>query len=254
MVNLVIYQESLTVFIRFFQMLAMILITSKAYAVVDKEMVQSAKCVGYFRHFENRLKIPRDTLYSISLQETGKIHYDKKVKIAWPWTVNVEGKGYYFNTKQEAMIFVRDRMLEGKESIDVGCMQVNLKHHPDAFHSLDQAFDPRSNIAYGAKFLVSKFEQLGSWTKAIAHYHSATPHLGEKYKNSVVKIAQNIDHYKSVFKKLPGARPIKLIALPEMKAQSRKYVGAIGSKTPITNKDKKYRSNMMVYINKKKGA
>ena len=32
-------------------------------------------------------------------------------------------------------------------------MQINLFHHPDAFASLDAAFDPMDNIAYGADFL-----------------------------------------------------------------------------------------------------
>lgn len=241
-------------FVRCFYIFIVIFVSSKAYAVLDKEMAQSARCVGYFRHFETRFKIPRDTLYSISLQETGKMHSEKKLKIAWPWTVNVEGKGYYFDTKKEAMIFVRDQMLEGKVSIDVGCMQVNLKHHPEAFQSLDQAFDPRSNIAYGAKFLLSKFDQLGSWNKAIAHYHSATPHLGEKYKDSVVKIAQNIDHYKSAFRKTRVSRSVKLSPLPEIRAQSVRYAGALNSKTPVVGKEKKYRANMMVYMNRKKGA
>ena len=238
--------------VRYIQILFLTLIATSSYAALDKEMAQSARCVGYFRHFETRLKIPQDTLYSISLQETGKIHSDKKVKIAWPWTVNVEGKGYYFDSKKEAVIFVRDQMQAGKESIDVGCMQVNLKHHPEAFRSLDHAFDPKSNILYGAKFLVAKYEQLGNWAKAVAHYHSATPHLGEKYKDSVVKIAQNIDHYKSAFKRSAStSHPVKLVPLPEIKAQSTKYVGAITSKTPVTGKDRKYRSNMMVYVNKK---
>ena len=250
-------------FIRCFLILATMLISSTSYAARDKEMIQSARCVGYFRHFETRLQMPKDTLYSISLQETGKIHSDKKIKIVWPWTVNVEGKGYYFDTKREAMVFVRDQMRSGKESIDVGCMQVNLKHHPDAFRSLEHALDPRTNIAYGAKFLMSKYEQLGSWGKAIAHYHSATPHLGEKYRDNVVKIAQNIDHYKSAFKRSPGSNIVKLnqptqaVSQTDKRVEPRpkptyvKYAGSIKPKTPLVNKDRKYRSNMMLYINKK---
>ena len=252
------------------------LITSTVHAARDKEIIQSARCVGYFRHFETRLKIPQDTLYSISLQETGKIHSNKKIKIAWPWTVNVEGRGYYFDSKREAMVFVRDQMRSGKESIDVGCMQVNLKYHPDAFRSLEHAFDPRTNIAYGAKFLMSKYEQLGSWSKAIAHYHSATPHLGEKYRDDVVKIAQNIDHYKSAFKRQPGSNIVNLSPFGHVgnvrqnkvgqkqqvdksqEAQNTvqrpnevKYAGAVRAKRPFINKDRKYRSNMMLYVNKK---
>lgn len=236
--------------LRCFLIIITIFLPYAANAARDKEMVQSARCVGYFRHFETRLKIPQDTLYSISLQETGKIHNDKKIKIAWPWTVNIDGKGYYFDTKREAMLFVRDQMRDGKESVDVGCMQVNLKHHPDAFRSLDQAFDPRANIAYGAKFLVSKYEQLGNWSKAIAHYHSATPHLGEKYKDNVVKIAQNINHYKAAFKSNPRSKIVKLTP-SQPKPQYTQYAGSLKPKTPIVNKDRKYRSNMMLYFNKK---
>ena len=38
-------------------------------------------------------------------------------------------------------------------SIDIGCAQVNLMHHPDAFASLEQAFDPMANADYAARFL-----------------------------------------------------------------------------------------------------
>ena len=102
----------------------------------------------------------------------------------------------------------------------------------------------------GAKFLLSKFQQLGSWTKAIAHYHSATPHLGEKYKDNVVKIAQNIDHYKSAFKRNPGSNIVKLKPKPVLKPKSEIYVRSNDQKIPFNNKDKKYRSNMMLYVKK----
>jgi hypothetical protein len=75
-------------------------------------------------------------------------------------------------------------------------MQINLKHHPDAFKSIEHAFDPVSNITYGAEFLKKKYAQLGNWLQAIAHYHSATHELGSKYKESVVKIANNMNEYK----------------------------------------------------------
>lgn len=244
--------EAIIKLFQLFIILSIFFSSTFSYAAVDRELIQSARCVGYFRHFETRLKIPRDTLYSISIQETGKTHIDKKVKIAWPWTANVEGKGYYFDTKQQAVQFVREQMLAGKESIDVGCMQVNLKHHPDAFRSLDHAFDPRSNIAYGAKFLISKYEQLGSWSKAIGHYHSATPHLGEKYKDSVVKIAQNIDHYKSAFKRKPNSQTERLVLNTQPKNLPTKYAALppLKSKPHFINKERKYRSNMMVYVPK----
>ena len=69
----------------------------------DKELAQSVKCVNFFRYYERKLNLPEDTLYSISINETGKIHSDKKIKIAWPWTVNVEGAGFYFDTQKDML-------------------------------------------------------------------------------------------------------------------------------------------------------
>jgi hypothetical protein len=73
-------------------------------------------------------------------------------------------------------------------SIDVGCMQVNLLHHPNAFASLEQAFDPVGNAIYAAHFLRQLFDQTGSWPKATAAYHSATPKLGSAYQLKVASV------------------------------------------------------------------
>jgi soluble lytic murein transglycosylase-like protein len=219
--------------------------STASFAVNDKELSQSVKCVNFFRYYERKLNLPEDTLYSISINETGKIHSNKKIKISWPWTVNVEGVGFYFDTQKEAIDFVKKQISEGKESIDVGCMQVNLKHHPNAFDSIEQAFNPKHNIGYAAWFLRSKYEQLGTWSKAIAHYHSATQHLGEKYKKNVIKIAQNIDHYKSAFK-----RNKMDAALDNKNPQKFAYVSQPHGNKPAfaDRKGKRYRSNMMIYV------
>ena len=71
----------------------------------------------------------------------------------WPWTVNAEGQGAFYDTKAEAVAAVRAMQARGVRSIDVGCGQINLMHHPDAFASLEQAFDPQANAAYAARFL-----------------------------------------------------------------------------------------------------
>lgn len=189
------------VIIQFFIYIFLSTIPLISYAAVDHEIAQSLKCSKTFSYFERKYQIPLDTLHSIALQESGKGHSQHKIKIVWPWTVNVEGKGYFFNSKQEAVFFVSQKIAQGKRNIDVGCMQINLKHHPDAFVSLHHAFDPKSNVAYSAKFLRTKYDQLGSWHKAISHYHSATDSLGSKYKQSVMKNALNMAEYKSSLRK-----------------------------------------------------
>ena len=92
-----------------------------------------------------------------------------------PWVINAEGAGQRFATKAEAMARVAELQAAGVTSIDVGCMQVNLRWHPDAFAGLAQAFDPYVNADYAARFLRRLRIETGSWTLAAVRYHSAAP-------------------------------------------------------------------------------
>ena len=66
-----------------------------------------------------------------------------------------EGEGRYFPTKNEAVAAVRELQLRGIRNVDVGCMQVNLMHHGDAFESIEAALEPEINVAYGARYLAA---------------------------------------------------------------------------------------------------
>ena len=106
----------------------------------------------------------------------------------WPWSINVEGIDHVYANRAAAIAAVRDFQASGHHSIDVGCLQVNLMHHPSAFASLEQAFDPMENARYAASFLRDLHGQSGSWAKAIGDYHSATPALGETYRRKVMAV------------------------------------------------------------------
>ena len=106
----------------------------------------------------------------------------------WPWTINVYGNGYFYPTKTEAMAAVLVLQAAGIQSIDVGCMQINLMYHPQAFASLDEAFDPSANVAYAAGFLTRLFRQTGSWPQAAAAYHSQTSEIGAEYEKRVMAL------------------------------------------------------------------
>lgn len=105
--------------------------------------------------------------------------------VAWPWSINVLGVGHVYPSKVEAIAGVRRLQAAGLRSIDVGCMQVNLMHHPGAFATLDEAFDPVRNAEYAAAFLIRLRTLTGSWQLATADYHSATPELGLPYEHRV---------------------------------------------------------------------
>ena len=136
---------------------------------------------------ERSANIPSHLMAAIARIESGKADGQGGVS-PWPWTINVEGAGYTFDSKEAAIAAVRQHQARGARSIDVGCMQVNLMFHPTAFTSLDDAFDPLVNARYAAKFLTDLFTQTGDWTKATAFYHSATPELGGNYQRKVFAV------------------------------------------------------------------
>lgn len=136
-------------------------------------------------------RLPPRLLMAISLTETGRIDPTTGQARPWPWTINAEGVGQFFQTRQQAIAAVRALQARGVQSIDIGCMQVNLMYHPTAFASLEDAFDPRANAAYAARFLNTLYAGARNWARAIAAYHSETPALGEAYRLLVMARWQN---------------------------------------------------------------
>jgi hypothetical protein len=130
--------------------------------------------------------IPPHLLAAIGRVESGRRDLVTGDFNPWPWTANAEGQGFFYDSRAAAVAAVRAMQARGIRSIDVGCMQVNLMHHPDAFASLDVAFDPLANTAYAARFLKELYAQSGDWTKATAAYHSATPDIGAEYQRKVL--------------------------------------------------------------------
>ncbi len=156
--------------------------TAQNWSVNDSEL-----CMQNFARAERANGIPRDVLMAIAATESGRWHDGTQMALPWPWTANAAGKGYYFASKREAIDKVNKLRAQGIKSVDVGCMQVNLIHHPDAFASLEHAFDPAMNVAYAAKFLRANYEDEKDWKKAISAYHSRTSHLGQDYFKIVKK-------------------------------------------------------------------
>jgi hypothetical protein len=142
-------------------------------------------CAVHVYQHERLKRIPTHLLAAISKVESGRYHPKTHQVIAWPWTINVNGEGRYFATKHEAVRYVKGLLAQGINNIDVGCMQVNLRHHPHAFPSIEAAFDPKTNIHYAAQFLMNLKNSLGSWNQAVAHYHSANAQYHIPYRKKV---------------------------------------------------------------------
>jgi hypothetical protein len=133
---------------------------------------------------EAALAIPSGLLLAIGQVESGRSE-PAGGRSPWPWTVQAAGAGRFFASADDAVAAVQDLRAGGVQSIDIGCFQMNLFHHPDAFTDLLSGFDPLTNATAAAQFLVSLRGELGSWEQAVAAYHSRTDLLGSAYRDKV---------------------------------------------------------------------
>lgn len=106
----------------------------------------------------------------------------------WPWTLNIEGKSYYFKSKEQAYEALKTAINTGHVSVDIGICQVNWKYHARRFQSLWDALDPAKNIAVSNAILTELYERHRNWAKAIACYHNCSdPIRGANYVNRYIK-------------------------------------------------------------------
>jgi hypothetical protein len=151
--------------------------TAGAQSAMDCEQAGNAA--------EQQFGLPPGLLLAIGRVESGRWDARLGRVVPWPWSTDVEGEGRQFDSSSAALTAVSAARAAGRNSIDVGCFQVNLLRHPDAFPDLVQAFDPQANAQYAARFLASLQGRLGNWQDAVAAYHSSTPELGLPYRQRV---------------------------------------------------------------------
>lgn len=162
--------------------LVMVCAASPAFA-------SAPSCEGLAARAAASAGIPEGLLPAIARTETG----GGPRRSAWPWTLNVQGRGYYFDTRDEAMAYLRQVIDSGVRSVDIGCMQINYRWHGQEFASIEQMMDPEHNTAYAAQFIQQLRRREGSWDAATRNYHSANPDRGRAYLARVQRNAGRIE-------------------------------------------------------------
>ncbi|WP_371135516.1 transglycosylase SLT domain-containing protein [Frigidibacter sp.] len=163
--------------IRFIVAVCALAVVARPVTAVPADL--SLVCERAAEQAAQQMGVPISVLKAISLTETGR-NRGGEIR-PWPWTVNMEGAGHWFETEDEARSFVYGHFKRGARSFDVGCFQINYKWHGENFSSIDQMFDPLANALYAAKFLRTLHAEKGDWTGAAGAYHSRTPQFAEKY-------------------------------------------------------------------------
>ncbi|WP_419898811.1 lytic transglycosylase domain-containing protein [Roseomonas sp. USHLN139] len=145
-----------------------------------------ALCRAAVQAAEREAGLPPQLLAAIALVESARPDPGTGRPAPWPWTINAEGAGQYFDNQPAAVAAARELQARGVRLIDVGCLQVNLHHHPTAFGSLEAAFDPMANARYAAAFLRRLQAVSGDWVTAAGLYHSGTAERAEAYRLRVL--------------------------------------------------------------------
>ncbi|MEO5323399.1 transglycosylase SLT domain-containing protein [Mesorhizobium sp. CC13] len=133
----------------------------------------------------DRYGVPVGILYAVGLTETGK-----KGSLQ-PNALNIEGKAVFPRNPAEALAAFEAARGEGKTLIDLGCMQINFRYHAAEFSSVRDMLDPRLNVDYAARFLVSLRKRHESWSMAVARYH-AGPDNDPAQKRYVCRVIANM--------------------------------------------------------------
>ena len=164
---------------------AILALAGTARAQAQPWLGDSLSCASAGQLAERRWGLPPGLLGAIGKVESGR--YDPALGgvAAWPWTINAAGRGEQFADRDTAIRTVGHLQAQGVRSIDIGCFQINLIHHPHAFTSLEEGFDPQTNADYAARFLAELQARTGSWQSAIGAYHSGSPGLARDYRARV---------------------------------------------------------------------
>ena len=190
------------------------------------------KQLGIESKFVGGLRVTdKETAYVAEMVLSGAIN-----KEIVGWIMQAGGQAVGLSGKDAGLVTAR--RIEGREpdanrgierNVDIGCMQINLLHHPTAFPDLEAGFDPATNVAYAVRYLRELQARSGDWNQAVALYHSATPERGLIYQQRVMAALSGQGFVPGP---APGVIPLPGPAMAGLCASGRGAVMLIGAREP----------------------
>ncbi|WP_061289966.1 hypothetical protein [Azotobacter vinelandii] len=152
-----------------------VLLLGLAVAPFVQAAPQADAIPSAFRETAARHGVPAEVLHAMARAESGRRLKTGAFR-AWPWTLNIAGKGQVYDTRAEACVALR-AALERTRSVDVGIAQLNVRWNPDLFGPGRRfpepcaGLDPYANLDAAAAKLRAHFEATGDWLQAAGRYH-----------------------------------------------------------------------------------
>jgi hypothetical protein len=123
-------------------------------------------CPQLIADAEARRQIPRGLLMAIAVTESGLNGSPN------PHAMNIAGRSYFARDLNDMASVISANWQRGIQSIDVGCMQINLKYHGDKFARMTDLLHSPTNVEYGASYLIHLATERGSWREGVMDYHN----------------------------------------------------------------------------------
>lgn len=105
----------------------------------------------------------------------------------WPWTLNVGGRGYYFDSREDAYSAIQWLLRNGYRNFDIGLAQTNWRWHGHRYASPWDALQPHTNLEVAGAILREHYDRTGSWETAVRHYHNKNPDKNAPYLRRFLK-------------------------------------------------------------------
>lgn len=176
-----------------FEILSMLLLAILLLMLlsINAKADPSKQCDLAAQHAAHATGVPLDILRTISIAGTGRKERSKMVP--WPWTVNVEGRGIWFDTEAQAISNILRHFKSGKRNFDIGCFQINYRWHGHAFRSIEEMFEPMANTRYAALFIRRLHREFGDWDRAIGAFHSRTHKHAQRYLERYSEVRRSLE-------------------------------------------------------------
>lgn len=197
---------------RILMMATGLLLATDVSRAADLQVIPDA-----YRQIAAAERVPAESLYSLAMAEsTRKTAWGAK---PWPWTINVAGRGYHYETREEAFTALLGFMQRWPlKNIDVGVAQVNLGWNGHFFPSFRDAFDPYTNLRAAARILRACYDaRPGSWLQAAGCYHH--PAGGRHAATYMAIVRRKLSQIATADTPLRSEQPVALATLTWIEPQ-----------------------------------
>lgn len=145
-----------------------------------------------YRVVAQQARVPANLLYAVALTESGS-QLPQGIR-PWPWTLNVNGRGYRYATRTDACAALQRFMLTtSAKRIDIGPGQINLGWNGQHFATPCDALAPYPNLQLAAQLLRNHYDRWQSWTEAAGRYHHpAGGKPARRYRARVLRHLRNL--------------------------------------------------------------